>query len=296
MSFGIGIGISPVLGRSKAPASPDPAVLTTIAFAPTTATVPQNEARGFAPPALVGRDQFNNIISITDPITYSEIAPAFDIDAQGSIWGRWKPAGLAALSDTNPISSWVDSVAGKTLSASLTTRPLCSVEGGVKTASFDGVNDFMDVTAALSPPYTMYWVVKVNTWELNDRLFEALNGADKGTMLMQTATPQVGLFAASQGPKTTVAAGLRLGSWAIISSVFNAASSVLQVNNLTADTSGTIGSPAAATGLRIGAESTAGGANTSMKVKEILIRSVADDATARTNHKNRLAWEYGLTL
>lgn len=260
--------------------------------------MPQNEVYPFSVQVL---DQFGNPFVGAPATVWSEILPdgstGYNINGQANFFDRLSASSLA----TNPngtVSSWVTTNGRNFAQATGSKQPLLEKPVGTRPhVKFDGVDDYINcVFAGLTYPFTMYWVVALNTWVANSRLWEATNGSSNGTTLQQTSTPQVGLFGTAQGPKLLVANSPPLTTFGILTTVFNGASSKIQWNNLTADTSGNPGAALAPAGMRIGAESTAGLAPVAMSLRDLVIRLGADDLATQTAHKNQLAWEHGITI
>jgi hypothetical protein len=94
-------------------------------------------------------------------------------------------------------------------------------------ATFDGSNDYMKVAPfSLSQPETVYFVGSQVTWTINDMIFDG-NASDSMAFQQRTATPEVRQYA---GNYTDAQTDWAVGTTAVLSLVYNAASSTSRVN------------------------------------------------------------------
>ncbi len=142
----------------------------------------------------------------------------------------------------------------------------------------------------LSSSHSVYLLMYLPTWQSGKYVVDGTNGND-GTIAMFGSTNQMGLYA-GLGPTALVT--VPIGSWFILSAIFNGATSTLQVNNLTIS-SGNVG-----TGIphRVVTGGYAGGynSNSNFSLAAIIVSNAANDTTIQTIHKNWLAFYGGLSI
>lgn len=173
------------------------------------------------------------------------------------------------------VSQWDDASGnGRHLKQSTgAAQPAKQADGSIL---FDGSSDFLKCDAfTLNQPYTVYVLFKQVTWTANDRIFDG--EATNSSILFQVGTtPSLSLFAGS-----TVAANTNLAvdTYGAVASVFNGASSAMQVN-ATTTTTGNAGAGNMG-GFTLGAQGGGGGQWGNIQVKEVAIYSVAHDLATR---------------
>jgi hypothetical protein len=125
---------------------------------------------------------------------------------------------------------------GTTFTAS--TGEIWTLNGGATIVTrsglyFDGSNDYLKSAAfSYAQPESVYFVGSQVSWTSGRYLFDG-NAQNGGTVYMQTATPRLTQYVASNGATST---DLAVATSAVLTSVFNGASSVLRVNRGTAAT------------------------------------------------------------
>jgi len=206
----------------------------------------------------------------------------------GNTVGWYIASDLSTITKTvNGTTKWEDQLkSGHDLIA-----PLGEFAGPVQSGdslTWDGSNDFMEVQFTLAQPEEIYMVIKQVTHV-------------DGAYIIDGYTPATGLLKQlNPSPNTAIYAGtglsasntnLTLGSWHIVRILFNGASSEFQVNATTAIT-GNYG-VASMDGIRVGAYS-ADVQLSNIKIKEIIVRKVADSAGNKTIIYNYLKDKYGL--
>lgn len=138
-------------------------------------------------------------------------------------------------------SSWADkSGLGNNLAqgtAGFQPTSVAAQINGLPAILFDGVDDRMAVAiASVAQPTTVFAVVRQETWTAADYIWD---GATSDTMrcFQQTASPGVSIAAGSTiGPNNNLA----VGSFGLITAIYDGASGSLQINS-TAATTGAIG-------------------------------------------------------
>ena len=174
------------------------------------------------------------------------------------------------------VSQW-DSQIGAThlLQGTDTNRPSKEADGSIL---FDGVDNYLKAVAfTLNQPTTVYLLGKQVTWTDGDTVWDG-NALNLMRLYDQTATPNIRMFAGS-GPTSNI--DFILDTYAVVSAVYNGASSTLQVNNET-PTTGNSGTNDAG-GFTLGAYDNSGtvGGFSNIQVKEVIIYNVAHDANQR---------------
>jgi hypothetical protein len=132
-------------------------------------------------------------------------------------------------------------------------------------------NDFLTASFTLIQPTEIYLVFKNIEWSSSWYIFDGYT-ADSGSLYEDGTTPQIIAYAGTGSSSISPT----LGTWCIVRVVFNGASSKLQLNNNAAVT----GNWGAANmgGIRLGGYS-GGGYCSSIIVKELIIRNVADSSS-----------------
>ena len=222
------------------------------------------------------------------PYSYDEYAAAM-IAALGSSPEAWYQLNKGQTVTGSGVSTWADqSGNGRDLLQAVDgSRPPLQADGSVL---FDGVADFLKASAfTLNQPWTCYMLGKSIVWTLNATFFDGNTNA-VGAVYMSAASPNIRQFA---GLATTENANMPIGSYALITSVFNGASSTLQVNNTTAVTSDAGASNAA--GFTIGAAGGGAVQFANIQVKEVMVFAGAHNATQQATVKQYLNSVGGLT-
>lgn len=151
-------------------------------------------------------------------------APAGEIASRGA--AAWFRRGAGITVTGAGVSQWDDqSGSGRHLKqTSDTNRPALQADGSVL---FDGVDNFLACDAfTLNQPETIYVLAKQVTWTINDLWFDG-NAANSGMLQQLTGSPQIRIFAGSSVGNASVS----LDTYVAVAAVFNAASSLLQINN-----------------------------------------------------------------
>ena len=151
---------------------------------------------------------------------------------------------------------------------------------------FDGTASYMTANVPLAAS-TVYIVGKQVSWTVNDTMFAGnVNGIN---IYQVTSSPTIGLFA---GSAACANSDLAVGSFGILSAVFNGAGSSLTVNNGTPST-GNAGTPNETT-VTLGAAGGGGSNWANIIVKEIIAFPAAHDAATRAQIQSYLNSKYGV--
>ncbi len=186
------------------------------------------------------------------------------------------------------VSVWADQSGNvrNLLQGTDTNRPALQADGSI---IFDGVDNFLQsANFTLNQPLTYYLVWQQISWTEFDII---IDGATFASLAFDqhVASSRLGLYAGSN--LNEAATTLSLNTWGISTLVANGASSSIQTNLLTA-TTGDIGA-ANAGGLNLGGSS---GQFANMQVKELIVRSVADNPATRLAIQRRLAAIHGISI
>ena len=195
------------------------------------------------------------------------------------LWCKWNQ-GITVTG--SGVSQWDDqSGNGNHLKqATDGNRPAKQSDGSIL---FDGVDNFLKADAfTLNQPTTVYLLGKQVTWTDQDYIYDG-NTLLGGSCRQLTATPNIRQHAGVLSGNNT---DWVLDTDAVVTSVFNSTSSLLQVNNETAITgdAGTNNMGGFTLGVR--GDLISGWSN--IQVKEVIIYSVAHDANTRTKVVNYL--------
>lgn len=168
-------------------------------------------------------------------------------------------------------------------------QPIYSISGGYAIGTFDGVNDYMKAAPfSLSQPETFYLVGSQITWTSAHYLMDG-NTNEANYIRQVTGTPNISLGSnITEFGNTNFVLNIR----AVVTAIYNAAASSLQINNGTAST----GSPGtvASNGFTLGSLSD-GTATCNMTCSEVIVRSVSD---ATVTSRQIIAYElqkWGIT-
>jgi len=155
---------------------------------------------------------------------------------------------------------------------------------------FDGAAHFMKCNAfTLNQPETVYLVAKQVSWTNPDYFFDG-NGTDSMLCYQSPSTPTLTLSAGAAGPQTS---DLAVGAKGVVCSVFNGASSSIQVN-ASAEVTGNVGVKNAG-GFTLGAYATGALFLGNIQAYEVLIYNVAHDAATRANVIRALMNKHGVS-
>lgn len=143
----------------------------------------------------------------------------------------------------------------------------------------------------LNQPATFYLVAKQVSWTSIDYLWDGIP-ASKMAVYQDATTPKIRQLAGSVGTEN---ANATLGSWVILSAVYNGAASVLAVNN-TGDVVSDAGANNAG-GFTLGNDGGPGFTQpANIQVKEVIIFSAAHTAAQRAVVQNYLAVRHQIAL
>lgn len=148
---------------------------------------------------------------------------------------------------------------------------------------FGGVDEYMDATITLAAS-TVYIVGKQVSWTASDTV---LSGNGTAINIYQSnASPKFSLFAGAGACENS---SLAVGSFGVVTALFNGAGSLSQVNATSAVT-GNTGTPNV-TAISLGAANPGAASNfANWIIKEVLIFSAAHTAAERTSVINWLNW------
>lgn len=161
--------------------------------------------------------------------------------------------------------------------------------GGTPGLAFDGTDDVMNTAAfALPQPCVVMWVGKLVAWVINKRFYGDPGTGAQATLITDTATPQVVLFAGAGSVAANT--NLAVGAFALVEALYSDAASALRVN-ATAATTGNPGTAGFATGFRWGQDA---GGYTNTIVSEIVLLGAALTAAQRLNYRAYTTNRYGV--
>lgn len=232
------------------------------------------------------------------PVVYDlhvrgEGSPVVFLPSETAGLAAWFRPGVGVATVDGLVSQWDDqSGNGRHLKqVSAAARPSLSPQGVVIFPSV-AENRWMQTDAfVLSQPVTIYALLKPTEFNSAAFIFDGLN-VQTAAVLQNAPSPQIGM---SSGLFTAARLDLLIGSYAVVSAVFDGASSSLMVNKNAATTgSAGLGVPG---GLTIGAKGGGGGGNNAaVEFKELAAFSGAHDAATRTKLVEYLAAVGGLSL
>lgn len=154
---------------------------------------------------------------------------------------------------------------------------------------FDGSASFMSATVPISQPKTTYLVLNQVSWTASRYVIDG-SDADYGAIFQSTSSPKVNI---SQNIGGTVFDGPAVGSYGILTAVFNGANSLGQTN---------ANAPVASALLDWGVSDIKLGCRgtsllfSNIQVKELIVRNAADSAATRLAIQQRLAQIHGIAL
>lgn len=196
----------------------------------------------------------------------------------------WYPYRTGVTASAGLVSQWSDQSGNGNhlVQATEANRPTIESDWSI---TFNGTSSQMEATFTHNQPVTWYLLFNQVTWSINDRIFDGSAGAVQA--IQSSASPRIAVNAGS----TVSNDGFPVGSYCVLSAVFNGASSALQVNTSAAATgdAGAI-NPG---GFSLGA-TRAVGSFANIQVKEVVLYSAAHDAATREKVVNYLRAVGGL--
>lgn len=219
-----------------------------------------------------------------------------------SLWlkadsGTFQDSGAStpAVANNDPVYRWNDqSGAGNYLETNDNSkRPLLKTNSlnSLPTILFDGSNDFLRKSgiAGLTTPATVYMVYKNVTYTTSDYIFEGNSPGDGAVYVSSAGSETVTMNSGSDGP----AGVFTTDTYRVATFIFNGASSVMQVDNLTETT----GDPGGTNmnGFTLGSNALTT-ANSNIQVAEVIVYNTAHTGTQRSTIKSYLADRWGLTI
>jgi hypothetical protein len=203
------------------------------------------------------------------PILASRVGKPIPTDL--AAWYRYN-TGITSASGT--VSAWANQVSGgeALVQATAGNRPTLESDG---TILFNGVDQFLKTAPfTLNQPTTVYFLGRQVTRTSDAVIFDG-NTSDSLSLFQGTVDGRLNAFAGATITNNTSS----LNAYQIYSVVFNGASGVIQVDNLT-QVAGDIGS-ANAGGFTLGRRGATSTRFSNIQAKEILIYNVAHDANQR---------------
>lgn len=222
------------------------------------------------------------------------VAPSWDPSQLPNVWA-WYRSDQGITLTAGTVLQWADILgSGRDLAqGSDPSKPTFTAGGlnGHATIDFDGVDDFLlSPLAALPQPATVFTILKQTTWTSNDTIYDGL--VPNSLRLFQfSATPNLATYSGNFGPQSTQ---LAVNTFALTTVIFDAASSVLQVNNQ-AEVPGDTGNTAAG-GFTLGCFASGAGTWSDISVAEIVIMTAAADSTQRQQMRDYVAARYAITM
>lgn len=207
----------------------------------------------------------------------------------------WLRADLGITKDgSNKVSAWADQ-SGNGNHASQATgdkQPLWvdAARNGNAVIRFDGVDDRLTTVAfACAQPLTILALVRQIAWTAGDRIWDGLP-QDRALLGQVTATPTLKMYAGTAFVADNT--DLAVGTYGVISQVYNGAASAQRINSGT-DTTGNPGATGITNGLSIGAHG-ADSAWANCDIGELVVYSGALSAANRSACEMYLLGRYGL--
>ena len=217
--------------------------------------------------------------------------------------GIWTPQSLSdkvlwVKSDTgvtgSPISAWADqSGLSNNLeqSGADSAKPtlLTNQLNGYPAVVFDGVaNTMRTANFGLAQPTTIFFIGKQITWTSGDSLFDGTID-NSGRLFQNSSSPRLDQYAGAFGANSSA---LAIDTFALITCIFNGASSILQINDI-AESTGNPGATAMG-GFVLGSFATGATAFSNISVCEIVVQNVVASSDQRTLMKTYATEKYGL--
>lgn len=222
--------------------------------------------------------------------------------AASQVGAAWTPANLAnkviwVKSDTgitaSPVASWADqSGQGNDLTQSdPTKRPtlVANQLNGYSAVVFDGISQTMRTLAfGLTQPVSIFMVAKQITWSSGGSLCDGTVD-NSGRIFQYTGSPRIDMYSGAFGPTTN---NLAVNTFSLITSIFDGASSKLQINSLTEST----GNPGNTSmlGFVLGSFATGATAFCNLAVCEVIVMNAVATAEDRANIHLYVAARYGI--
>jgi hypothetical protein len=212
----------------------------------------------------------------------------------------WTPAQLSpqmwvesdqGITIVTGVSQW-DDLSGNSnhLSQAAGTRQptvVAAALNGIQGIQFDGTSDLMAAPAfTRTAPSTVFLVVRPDSWTANDFLFES-GTAGSFSCFQRTATPNIAITSGVNLDNGNLA----VGSFALLTAIFNGASSVSQVQS-TAESNGDTGA-GAANGFTLGARATTTGFSNITVMLAVVVDGVVSVAN-RDLMKSYVLGKYGI--
>jgi len=214
-----------------------------------------------------------DITSADTALTKAKPTTTFDpTDAAGM--KAWYRKGTGITVTGAGVSKWADQSGNGNdlLQATDTNRPSQEADGSIL---FDGVDNKLKCASfTLVQPETVYLLIKQVTWTANAYIFDG-NTDTAMAVFLAVVTPEVRAYG---GITSAVNGDLAIGSYGVLSVVFNGASSVLQVDNNTPVTGNASTNDMG--GFTLGAAGDASNFG-NIQVKEVAIYNTAHDAATR---------------
>jgi hypothetical protein len=205
---------------------------------------------------------------------YNPYLRTFVVQENLVAWYRYK---TSILSDVNGVNTWKDisGMGNDLLQSVISSRPQLQSDGSIH---FNGTSQYLRAVFGLSQPSTVYFLGSQERGAASGIIWD---GSTDDSMALQKAflvlnnDNSVSIRSPNQVADNS---GWPFNTEAVICAVFNAANSLLRINNLT--TTGNPGS-SAANGFTLGVLGGLGGFFGNFKVKEIAIFSVAHDTSTQ---------------
>jgi len=187
----------------------------------------------------------------------------------------WYRYNTGITSSGGTVSAWANQTGGEALvQATPGNRPTLESDG---TILFNGVDQFLKTAPfTLNQPTTVYFLGRQVTWATGRYIYDG-NANDNMELVQRGSSPRVDMRSTSgiiQGDGQ-----LALGTYGVVTCVFNGASSLIQTNSNSPNT-GTTGTTAPG-GFALGVRGGGGGFFSNQQTKEVLIYNVAHDANQR---------------
>src|SRR3990167_1687871 len=189
----------------------------------------------------------------------------------------WFRTGVGITESGGFASAWADQSGNgnNLLQATGTNQPAYSA--GVLT--FDGIDNFMATAGfTFTQPGQLSILVNMVSWTSARYMTDGDSSEDDFALQQSGSTPNVRLVAGNAA-SSLATTQITVGSYHVVSAMFNGASSSIKVDSNSVIT-GTVTSGGIG-GFALGSRG-AGGLNTNIEVKEIILRNV-NDATIRAN-------------
>jgi hypothetical protein len=205
--------------------------------------------------------------------------------------GNWDASISASVVIGTGVSTWKDQSGNSNdlVQATGGNQPTYSGSGTSSTITFDGTNDYLSVSFTQSQPTTIYIILDQVTWTSIDPIYDGPAGFASMTLFQYNATPGLSMNGGSLGIVNV--GGCTLGTYFVVTCVWNGASSSISINDGT-KTTGNCGTTAPG-GLILGAF---GGLSSfgNIAVKQVLYYSAAHDATTQTSIISGLRTKWGI--